>query len=289
MFVVWLEGGLGNQMFQYAAARRLAVKHNTKVYLDDYMLKRDKLRAYALDVFNIKGERLPVVRKCIIRKFKKESSPRIFWKWSGHVFKQKPMQYVYEKDLRFEPEFLDLPDNVYLHGFRQCERYFADIEDIIRQDFTLRKPLSETASKWQKEINNSNNSVSLHVRRGDYVGCNKHYVPLMEYYQKSISMLQERFGDLNIYVFSDGLQWTKENIKFEHSTHYVDLGKDGKDYEEMFLMSQCEHNIIANSSFSWWGAWLNNNAQKMVFAPSVWFADDEYDATDIVPDSWIKI
>lgn len=289
MIVVSLTGGLGNQMFQYAAARRLAVKHNTKLYLDDGSYKKNKLRTYALDAFNIKGERLPAVRKYIVRKIKKRWSPRIFWNWSWCVLKQKPMQYVYEKDFGFEPEFLDLPDNVYLCGYRQCERYFEDVEDVIRQDFTLKNSLGTLASNWKKEINNSTNSVSLHVRRGDYVGCNKHYVPLMEHYQKSISMLQERLGDLNIYVFSDGLQWTKENIHFEHRAHYVDLGKDGKDYEEMFLMSQCEHNIIANSSFSWWGAWLNNNANKMVFAPSVWFANSELDASDIVPDKWIKI
>ena len=136
------------------------------------------------------------------------------------------------------------------------------------------------------------NSVSLHIRRGDYVSNQKtnqtHGTCDLDYYQRCITEIEKEVENPYFFVFSDEIEWVKENLKINHPAEYVDQNTGDKSYEDMRLMSQCKHNVIANSSFSWWGAWLNSYPDKIVFAPKRWFASDKHNTKDLIPEGWKK-
>lgn len=169
------------------------------------------------------------------------------------------------------PEVLDYPDNVWLHGYWQHEEYFADIADILRKEFTLRQPLGKAARRWQEKILASECSVSLHFRHGDYAynsiinDARPRILPL-DYYYECVNRLKQQHGKLTLFVFTENLQWCKENLNTDVPTEFI-FGEGLTDVEELYLMSICKHNVIANSTFSWWGAWLNQNSDKKVFMP----------------------
>jgi hypothetical protein len=183
--------------------------------------------------------------------------------------------------------------NVYLHGFWQSEKYFKNIEGIIRSEFSLKDSLSQKTLEVSKKITTKQNTVSLHIRRGDYVTDIKthNFLGLCspDYYKKCVSHLGDALGNLNIFVFSDDPVWARENLIFDHHLDFVDHNDIKHAYEDMYLMSLCEHNIIANSSFSWWGAWLNNNKNKKVFAPRKWIVNTNHTDLDVVPEDWSLI
>ena len=194
---------------------------------------------------------------------------------------------------RFIDSFMNNPKKSYFIGFWQSEKFFKNIEKIIRKEFTLKNPLSNYANVVFEKIKSTPISASLHIRRGDYVlepHTNAyHGVCGLDYYQKAYEELVKKINSpFEIFVFSDDIEWVKENLRLPGKMHFVS-NPNIPDYEEMFLMSCCTHNIIANSSFSWWGAWLNPNKNKIVIAPKQWFANKNEDAKDIVPESWIKI
>jgi hypothetical protein len=197
-------------------------------------------------------------------------------------------KYKREKGLGFDLGFTTWPDDTYLHGYWQSEKYFADIEAQLRQDFAfpaLTGRNVEFASELESEL-----SISLHVRRGDYLNLAAHTVCSQEYYQAAVKeMIRKVSGDPRIYVFSDDPEWARQNLKFSVPTQVVDHNSGAADFEDMRLMSLCKHNIIANSSFSWWAAWLNANADKNVIAPKAWFGDPKLNNPDITPDSWQRI
>ncbi len=183
---------------------------------------------------------------------------------------------------------------MFIDGYFQCEKYFCNIRSILLKEFTLKSSLSSYSSSLKKNIESFENTVSLHVRRGDYVS-NKvfsdvHGTCNLDYYKKAIEYISKEFEDIKFFVFSDDIAWTKENIDIENVI-YVDSEENRIPHEDMYLMSLCSHNIIANSSFSWWGAWLNQNNEKIVIAPKRWFSDDKMQnqSLDIVPSSWIRI
>ncbi len=266
MIVTKLSGGLGNQIFQYAIGRKLSIQNDTDLVLDISHYADDTKRKYALYVFNIKAQTID--------------------KMSGHIF----LDYN-EKQFSFDPEVLKIEGDTWINGYWQTEKYFMDIREIILDDLRLKKELSLESKKILEEISNSN-SISLHVRRGDYVTEAKtnafHGTCSESYYVEAVSKVSKS-GVIKIFVFSDDIKWCKENLKFPHSTVYVNERSTIPDYEELILMSKCKHNIIANSSFSWWGAWLNTNNDKMVIAPKKWFSNSSIDTRDVIPETWIKI
>ncbi len=292
MVIVKLMGGLGNQMFQYAAGRCQAHLHNTELKLDLSYLNADPKskytkREYKLDVFNITsqiaGENdlklfLPLERGKITRALMRKL-PILFSKLianeSGHAFMK---------------EFYSYPKNVYLNGFWQSENYFEPVKVILLKEFTLKGKLDAANESLCVKIKNSD-SVSLHIRRGDYVDDKTtnafHGVCSLDYYQKAISHIQKSVPGLTIFVFSDDLTWAKANLKTDVAITFVDFNNPPE--IDMYLMSLCKHNIIANSSFSWWGAWLNQNPGKTVIAPMQWFADRHAGTPDIYPQNWVKI
>lgn len=294
MIIVKLQGGLGNQMFQYAFARKLAYKHNVPLLLDKSSFEQTDLentqRDYALRCFNIQ-ERF-ASQKDISRfnKFKIKKPEKLWFLYNFIVANN--LRYVSERQYNFDPKTNLIGKNAYINGFWQTEKYFLEIKNIIKNDFVLKKPFGSRAEMIATEIDNTKTSVSIHIRRGDFINNEKtrayHGVCEKEYYNRAIKMICEKIHAPKFFVFSDDISWAKENMHFQFPVIYVSP-KESKECEDLILMSKCHHNIIANSSFSWWGAWLNNNPQKIIIAPNKWVSSSKLNTKDILPDSWIKI
>jgi hypothetical protein len=292
MIIVQLIGGLGNQLFQYATARRLASIHNVPLKIDITRFFSYTLHSYSLHAFNIienlAGEEdLIRVQKPFSTELK---SPLKIIKTK--LYRMDPIISVREKHFHFNPEILNLPDNTYLEGYWQSEKYFKDVEKIIRNELTFKIPPDPINKEFGDKIL-SVNSVSLHIRRGDYVTDpitnETHGVCDIEYYQKAIGEIVKIVANPHFFVFSDDPEWAKSHIKIDAPTEYVTHNDSSKNYEDIRLMSMCHHNIIANSSFSWWGAWLNSNPRKMVIAPKKWFRKPDINTEDLIPESWTLI
>lgn len=284
MIIIKIIGGLGNQMFQYSFYKSLQSK-GFNVYADlsdfeDYPLHN----GYELGrIFNL-TVRTP--SKFILNLFKPNQTKWVFRKLK-RVLNLKKTYRVEEKEFRFDPSFLS-DTNKYYFGYWQNEGYFHDIADQIKHDFIFPKIVDIENKTILQKITNTQ-SVSIHVRRGDYLKdpllgniCNLYY------YEEAILNINSKIKDTQFFVFSDDMAWCRQNLKLENVT-YIDLNKGKNSYIDMQLMSNCKHNIIANSSFSWWGAWLNNNTNKVVIAPGKWVNNLDGDDTDICPKNWIKL
>jgi len=291
LIIVKLMGGLGNQMFQYALGRSLAVKNSCELKIDISEYKTYKLHNYGLGVFNL-NENFADKKECDNIKFEKCSViERAARKILGKM-KRKTNNYIIEKNLRFDPEILKLAGNRYLEGYWQSEKYFILNKEEIRNDFVLKHEMNEANTAVYKKIK-STDSVSFHIRRGDYVsdpGTNAyHGVDLKHYYEDAVKLIKKSVTNPHFFIFSDEPDWVRENFKGEFEFTVVDCNTGKTGYEDMRLMSACSHNIIANSSFSWWGAWLNNNPEKIVTAPKNWFTDKSIDTSDLIPETWIRL
>jgi hypothetical protein len=201
-------------------------------------------------------------------------------------------QRIEEKHFHFDPGMLNLPDNVYINGYWQSEKYFKDIEEVLRKDFTVISPINQENQRMLNLIN-STDSVSLHVRRGDYVTNpttnSFHGTCSLDYYAKAVRYIIENISNPHFFLISDDPDWVKENISINKPVTVIDINTTDNGYDDLRLMSKCKHNIIANSSFSWWGAWLNNNPQKIVIAPEKWFLSPELNTKDLIPQGWMKL
>jgi len=274
MIVVRLKGGLGNQMFQYALGRVLSLKNNTELLLDlsffDYNFKHVAKRSYNLDVFNIKAETIRLsYLNSIIKK----------------IFKRKGQ----EKSFQFDKNILSIGAGAYLDGYWQSPKYFEGFAEVIKKDFILKNSLPQNIQTLAEEIVKTN-SLCIHIRRGDYVGSKFHEVINLEYYKKGIEYITQKKAIEKIYIFSDDINWCRKNMQFEISAMF--MGDEYAGYHgegHMFLMSLCKYFIIANSSFSWWGAWLSTYDNKIVICPRQWFGDASIDTTDLIPENWILI
>ena len=288
MFVFQFMGGLGNQMFQYAAARALSIKRGIpfKIDFDDpYKFVKRELN---LAAFNLKVD---IASK---RELNKCKPKRRFKKRLWMLLGKDPAFRLYREkgDYTFYPDFFSCPDGAYISGFWQTEKYFLDIEDIIRSDFQFVRQASGKNEEWLKLIH-TGTAISVHVRRGDVITVaktNQLYGTITpEYYQKAIDSMATSFKDCVFFFFSDDIEWVKENIKTTFPAYYVDANDDAHNYEDLRLMSSCKHHIIANSSFSWWGAWLNPDKQKKVIGPAKWMSSRVIADTDHIPASWILL
>jgi hypothetical protein len=275
MIIVQLIGGLGNQMFQYAIGRALSLKWHSDLYIDITQLIDPPYhitpRSYELDKFNIKAaiapkdllKRVALSRKDLLR----VGFQRIFNR--GIVFK-----CITEQTIDFDSRIPDLPDNVYLLGFWQSEKYFLGISDVIRNDFHI-LPTPSISNQKILDMIQECNSVSVHVRRGDYVTNpktrKKFFICDEEYYQKAIEIILKQIEKPHFIVFSDDPVWAQNHIIPDAPVTYVSHNKGKQSYEDLRLMIQCHHHIIANSSFSWWGAWLGKKEGQVVVAPNRWF------------------
>ncbi|WP_235869117.1 alpha-1,2-fucosyltransferase [Polaribacter aquimarinus] len=267
MVVVRILGGLGNQMFQYAYARSLSLK-GYDVKLDISKFKTYKLHGgYQLNKFNIK--------------LKKADPLAVLY---GKIGLKSNIK---EKSLLFNGDFKSLKGNEYVKGYFQTEKYFNKIRETLLNDFVINQKLSINTQKMEQQILSTKNSCSLHIRRGDYISDEKankiHGTCNLDYYHKAIEIINKKYTNTTFYIFSDDISWTKKNLKTEKIV-FVDV--KSIPHEDMYLMSLCNHNITANSSFSWWGAWLNTNKNKIVIAPRNWFIEKE---NEVACENWIKL
>ena len=291
MIIVNILGGLGNQMFQYAFARAISVINKKKLKLDITIFEDYDLRQYELALFNIDAD---IATKQELKNFKYNESSflgKIAQKLCqrGLLFNNKIYK---EKYFHYDHDVTKIKNSMYFSGYWQSEKYFLDCKNIILQDFTLKQQLSYKSQHYKQAIN-SKMAVSLHIRRGDYVSNtvtnNYHGTCSLAYYKKAVLLLKEKIENPSFFIFSDDLLWARENLDFINDMTFIDLDKSIPDHEEMHLMSQCKHNIIANSSFSWWGAWLNENSDKIVIAPKKWFRDNTINTEDLIPAKWMRI
>jgi hypothetical protein len=288
MVIVKLMGGLGNQMFQYAFGRDLATRYNTALKFDiGWFDGPDNSigRHYGLDIFEI-SEDFGTLKD--IKRYSEKNIPSYFKPLTRLLSRTN---YVKEVNLQFSGEIYNSPDNSYLDGYWQSEKYFAGIRQILIHDFSFRNKPDSTNIKWLDKIR-ATNSVSIHVRRGDYVNIavtnEFHGLCNPEYYLNSCKVIESKVESPEYYIFSDDITWAKENLYFAFPCNFIE-NNDNHGHEDLRLMINCKHNIIANSSFSWWGAWLNTNPEKTVIAPQKWFNDPTIDTKDIVPDTWIRL
>jgi hypothetical protein len=258
-----LTGGLGNQLFQYAYGRKLEIVDkkliifNTSFFTNqraNQTSTKDTPRPFLLDRFNINpsAKFSPNPENRITKIFKK-----ILYKITGN------------------------------YPLYQSEKYFASIKNIILQEFTLKDPLSTQAQNITNNIRLQTSPVSIHVRRGDYVNNTNHPICNSEYYYKAMHHIKSKVDNPFFFVFSDDIQWVKDNLEI-HNAVFVSNGQI-QETQELILMSQCSHNIIANSTFSWWGAYLNQNSDKIVVAPVQWTTKKTSTELDILPENWIRI
>lgn len=284
-------------MFQYAVGRCLSYKHNTQLKLDVSFLKSRQERciprtyelkylrineviAKPIEVAKITGLGISLCSDTLLR-----------LRHMAGVIKLRPNVYS-EKHFHFDPEVLSAPDNVYLQGYWQSEKYFKEIEDIIRQEFSIGASLTGK-NLDVAELIKSTDSVSVHVRRGDYIASERamamHGICGMDYYMRCVEKIRSYVKMPHFFIFSDEPDWVRENMRLSLPMTIVYHNPPDKGYEDMRLMILCKHNIIANSSFSWWGAWLNSNPEKIVIAPQTWFNDPSRNTKDLIPNGWLKI
>ena len=293
MVIVKLVGGLGNQLFQYAAARRLSLLHQTVLKLDVSPFEHYKLHAYSLKPFCIQEVFATPEEIAEVKGTSKKGLAKITFRL-GRKLKPYYRQPIFsESDLRpFDQNIMKTPKHMYLDGYWQSEKYFVDIQDIIRREFTVKYEQDCQSREIANSIT-STQSVSIHVRRGDYVSNSEtrrvHGVCNLDYYKQCVSLITGKITSPHFFVFSDDPGWVVENLRLDYPTSFVTHNDATKNYEDLRLMSMCKHNIIANSSFSWWGAWLNANPNKMVLTPQRWFNDPSIDTRDLLPDGWIKV
>lgn len=293
MIIVKLQGGLGNQLFQYAAARRLSLLHRTELKFDLSWFAEHSEQRYALgaccvheafatpeEIAQLKGTARKGINRLVVRATQK--------------LRPYYMRSVFaEPHLRpFDENILRTPPNLYLEGYWQSEKYFTTISDVIRTEFSFRLPPDERNRAVADRIS-ATESVSVHLRRGDYISDKyaerEHGICGLDYYIKSVEFITKWTKHPHFYIFSDDPSWARQNLSFDSPVDFVDHNVPEKGFEDLRLMILCKHNIIANSSFSWWGAWLNTNAQKIVIAPNQWFKDRALDTRDLLPSAWVRL
>ncbi len=279
MIYTRLHGFLGNQMFQYAAAADLAARLGVDVALD-HRRALAKGQGNLTEVFN-----LPVVAPAHLPPDQK-TRPIAYaaWRYLGQAPKIRR-----EKSLGYDPAITGWGDESYLHGYWQSDQYFAGVVDHLREVFVMTPPMSPENAAMADRIA-AGPSVALHVRRGDYVALGATAVCDQAYYTAALKAVTDGLTrTLTVFVFSDDPSWARDNLEVPFEKIVVDLNGRETAHEDMRLMSLCQHNIIANSTFSWWSAWLNQNPDKRVAAPARWFGNNHQHNPDILPEDWIAI
>ncbi len=288
MVIVRLTGGLGTQMFQYAAGRALADRLGTELLLDarafEHALARNVYtrRAYALAPFKLRA-RLATA-----------SDLKNWPVWLVEIGMRlrfvRPLfrRWHFESGIRYDPSVRTLHEPVCLVGYWQSERDFIDVADRIRADLTLTQPL-DGANAGLLELARSDGSVGLHVRRGDFVSLNDaaqlHGLCSVDYYRRAIGLVRDRFPECRFLVFSDDPEWARAELPLDPSAVFV-AGNEQRPEQDLALMSACKHHVIANSSFSWWAGWLGYSPDQIVVAPTPWYASPKLDARDLAVPRW---
>jgi hypothetical protein len=312
MIIIRISGGIGNQLFQYSLGRALSLKNGDELKLDTsfYELGIEPDRSFKLPHFNIPDISGMIAGPADFKKIGVSDPSRqdIFSRARRRAIRAmksvKPLNkkgIILEPRFGFCPEILEVKGNHYLSGVWQSEKYFSGCAEQIRKDFELATPLSEAAAGMAERIRSADDgSISVHVRRGDQTDdpklLKKHGHLDHDYYLPAVEYAAGKVRSPSLFVFSDDISWCEKNMSFNLPTTYVGAQTGSPmatgaipDYEELFLMSLCKHNIVAKSSFSWWGAWLNRNPDKIVVAPKQRFGTETGEPDDLIPGTWVKI
>lgn len=292
MIIVKLMGGLGNQMFQYAFGKHLAVKYNTDLKLDisflqnrNVSIKNHVYRNYDLDIFELApqfalNEEVGKLTNYFNDPYLNFLARKIMGRTKAHVF---------ETDMSFMATAFNSPDNVFLEGYWQSEKYFKPILNSLKIDFTIKGDSPREVKILTEEIL-SKQAVCVNLRRGDFLVSSTHGVCSPEYYYKAEQKILSIYPDATFFVFSDDIDWCIQNLKFSVPTTFVQHYYAGDKFEwYLHLMMQCKHFIIANSSFAWWAAYLAKNVDKTVIAPGKWVQSETLYNADIYPENWLTI
>lgn len=288
MIVVSLLGRLGNQMFQYAAGRHLSLQHGAELVLDISAVRAGRdTWGYALAPFNVAarlescGAARRAMWRCLqpLRSHRRDGIPLYV---AQSPLRMKLPLFARRAEFAYGDWFHSLPDHVFLHGYWQSEKFFPGRAEVLRRDFALTDmaPIAEKAARLRA----ADDIVAVHVRRGDYLGSERFCVLGETYFRNAMA----HFGNgCNFLVFTDDLGWCREHLRGDN----VEIAGQRDSVHDLTLMSKCTHNIISNSTFSWWAAWLNDNPGKQVVAPRPWF-DPDYrtdDEHDVIPEGWTVI
>jgi hypothetical protein len=283
-----LFGGLGNQLFQYAAGRSLAVKHGGELLLDDSLLKRRRAgvtqRDYELDAFAIRARKLNATEGLALQLRLKRPFRYLYEFGLLNSF----FTYYREQNYEFNPKFNELAGDLVIEGYWQTERYFSNISYELGQELRPVRQPKAALQVWLDKVSHAN-SVSLHVRRGDYISnpnaAKLHAVCDNAYYEQAVSLVAECVKNPVFYVFTDDPDGVMKDLKLNVPTVMVSQSHLLRAYEELYVMRHCAHHVIANSAFSWWAAWLSSNPNKLVIAPSQWFRNQKTNR-DRIPPTW---
>jgi hypothetical protein len=288
MIISRLTGGLGNQMFQYAIGRSLSLKNNSiyKLDISEYnsfkhhngyhlnIFENDFLIASNPEIYRLKN------RRSLYSKILNKLNISFDTHYREHDF------------YRFDKKIYNMNGQIYLDGYWQNEKYFKDKSNFIINDFTFKPEISTENLDHLNHIK-STKAVSIHIRRGDYISninfSKVHNTLDLDYYKKAISIINTKIDNPFFFIFSDDLKWAKYNLDHLQNKKFIINNQGANSHEDMRLMSECKHNIIANSSFSWWGAWLNRHESKIVISPNRWLKVTKIDTSDLIPHSWIRI
>lgn len=291
--IAQLQGGLGNQLFQYATARALAHRHQSALLLDHGWFAKtyDDVtpRELLLSSLNTKGALIafepPLKRpKRILRILQK-------------LWPINPFIYSERTPYRFDPQLFKVPafksQNLYLMGYWQSYRYFESIKTILQAEINPAAPLAPHYQNYLDQIKKSN-SAMIHVRRGDYIhlasAAKVHGFIGLEYYKKGMGILLEKNLNIHFFIFSDDPEWVRKNLPHQNRMTFIEsLESNDAVIQELELMTHCQHHLIANSSLSWWGAWLAKNEDNLVICPSNWTNDLTMSWDDLLPVHWQRI
>lgn len=287
-----LLGGLGNQMFQYAVGRAVAERHGVPLLLDISGFKDYDLRCYELDAFSISAG---IASEAQLAAFTRLPQQQGFWaglrrRLVGALSQSVLREASYTYDARIETT----RPPVLLDGYWQSEKYFAHLAPVLRRELTLKGGLDTANREMLGQIAGAGTrAVSLHVRRGDYVSnphtAQYHGACTLDYYRSAVEWMSRQIASPHFFVFSDDPAWVQANLDIPHATTLVQVNDADHGIFDLTLMKSCGHHIIANSSFSWWSAWLNPSPDKIVIAPQQWFRESANDTRDLLPSAWIRL
>ena len=292
MVIVRLKGGIGNQLFQYAAGYSLARRLNTNLYLDTSYYPKQSLRGYKLNCLKIDY-------------FTESNDLKVgFWsalvknKYAGKILRLLNIRYIkslFQENVLLEtrskvvPEFFKIhKGNIFLEGYFQSERYFVEYSDDLRKMFTTKYLENENVKMIKAEIERPN-TVAIHVRRGDYLKVQhdrnpRSYLLSEVYYHNAIAYINSKIQNPVFFWFSDDIKWVKNTFGEKDNYKYVSIDSEHPDVDELMLMSTANHIIAANSTFSWWASWLNNKSNSLHICPAKRYGNEE-----MIPFNWIKI
>lgn len=285
MIITRIIGGLGNQLFQYAAGAALAESLGSSLKLDLSAYGRPGERNFDLQKLEVPFE---AATEEEIRPFQDFSLIK------KALLRLRPphLRGLYkEPHFHYDPHFLQAPDGTCLKGYWQSWKYAQPIAETLRRHYRVRAPYIESVGSLAERMRGSL-SVSVHIRRGDYANpaaIDYHSILPASYYNRALEMVREKFPRCEVFFFSDDIPWVRSNLQTDLPHTFVSGVLSNTALEDFHLMQQCKHHIIANSSFSWWAAWLNPDMDKTVIAPSQWFAAKHLDTRDLLPPNWIRL